>query len=76
MYRMTQWVPVSNNGRIFDAIRLEPEPGTNVFGRHSFMIHGDNQRHNGTASTGCIIIDGAHNRLRIWQSGVHRVMVR
>jgi hypothetical protein len=38
------------------AMPLTPMPGTNTFGRSSFMIHGDSIVHPGTASHGCIIL--------------------
>jgi hypothetical protein len=38
------------------ALPLEPEPGTNTFGRSAFMIHGDSIVHPGTASEGCVIL--------------------
>ena len=34
---------------------LEPRDGTETFGRSEFMIHGDNQAANDTASEGCIV---------------------
>ncbi len=36
---------------------LDPKPGTEVFGRSGFMIHGDNPARNHSASHGCIILD-------------------
>jgi hypothetical protein len=39
------------------AIPLEPSPENQMFNRHSFLIHGDNEDH--TASTGCIILSRA-----------------
>jgi len=35
-------------------MRLYPLPGTNVFGRDAFRIHGDNENHD--ASHGCVIV--------------------
>jgi hypothetical protein len=35
---------------------LTPQPGTEVFGRSGFMIHGDNSEADHTASEGCIIL--------------------
>lgn len=35
---------------------VTPMPGTEVFGRSGFMIHGDNAAANHTASEGCIIL--------------------
>ena len=41
------------------AMPLEPAPGTILFGRSGFYIHGDSQSHPGEASTGCIVLDYA-----------------
>lgn len=38
-------------------MNLDPEPGTDTFGRSLFRIHGDNARHD--ASHGCIILGPA-----------------
>jgi len=35
---------------------LTPMPGTDMCGRHSMLIHGDNENLNGTGSEGCIIL--------------------
>lgn len=37
-------------------MHLDPMENTNTFGRSLFRIHGDNAKHNGTASEGCIIL--------------------
>ena len=37
------------------ALPLTPAPGTEMFGRGSFYIHGDNPEANQTASDGCIV---------------------
>lgn len=42
-------------------MNLDPEPGTETFGRSLFRIHGDNQRHD--ASHGCVILGPAIRRL-------------
>ncbi len=42
-------------------MNLEPEPGTDTFGRSLFRIHGDNKRHD--ASQGCIILGPTLRRL-------------
>lgn len=48
--------------------RLTPVEGTDTFGRSGFMIHGDNQEADHTASEGCIIL--AHDvREQIMNSG-------
>lgn len=51
---------------------LTPMPGSVTFGRSSFLIHGDNRRHD--ASQGCIIVDSVA-RHKIWASGDHRLQV-
>lgn len=38
-------------------MHLNPEEGTETFGRSGFFIHGDNSKHNHTASHGCIVLD-------------------
>ncbi|MDR1228524.1 MAG: DUF2778 domain-containing protein [Azoarcus sp.] len=76
MWRMSGWQTRSNNGRLRDVIVLEPMSGTNVHGRDGFLIHGDNGNGDRSASNGCIIINGADNRLRIWRSGVRLIRVQ
>ncbi|WP_375393076.1 tlde1 domain-containing protein [uncultured Sphingomonas sp.] len=49
-------------------LALQPEPGTNTFGRGDFRIHGDSIAHPGAASHGCIILARAV-REQIWTSG-------
>lgn len=39
------------------SIPLWPKAGTETFKRSAFFIHGDNKRADGTASTGCIILN-------------------
>ena len=48
-------------------IILEPRPDTDTKGRSAFRIHGDNIKHPGTASHGCIILPRSV-RERIWKS--------
>jgi len=36
---------------------LDPDPSNEMYGRSGFMIHGDNQSMNHSASDGCIILD-------------------
>lgn len=48
-------------------LRLEPQPGTDTFGRGGFLIHGDSIIHPGLASKGCIIMLHAV-RISIWES--------
>lgn len=38
------------------AMKLEPAPTNYMFGRGDFLIHGDNEQRNYTASKGCIIL--------------------
>jgi hypothetical protein len=38
------------------SIPLEPASSTKLFGRFGFYIHGDSEKHPGSASTGCIIL--------------------
>lgn len=47
---------------------LQPEVGTQTFGRSEFRIHGDSIKAPGTASHGCIILPRAV-REAIWGSG-------
>jgi Protein of unknown function (DUF2778) len=42
-------------------LRLHPRPGTEMFGRAGFLVHGDNPLH--TASEGCIIQPIATRRM-------------
>ena len=42
-------------------MNLDPNPGTEVFGRDAFRIHGDNLTHD--ASHGCIILGPSIRRL-------------
>ena len=57
-------------------IILEPILGTNTFGRDQFRIHGGSRSGGRTASNGCIIIDGVHNRQLILNSGDTILVVR
>jgi hypothetical protein len=49
-------------------LRLDPEPGTETFGRDGFLIHGDSAKNPGAASEGCIILPRPA-RERVWNSG-------
>lgn len=55
-------------------IVLQPEPGTETFGRSAFRIHGDSRADPGNASHGCIILPRAV-RDAIWQSGDRDLLV-
>jgi len=46
------------------AMRLANLPGTDLFGRSGFLIHGDSIDHPGQASHGCIIL-GRDDRMRV-----------
>ena len=50
------------------AIRLVPHPDNEMFGRSSFLMHGDSRQHPGEASHGCIVVDPATRRA-YWESG-------
>ena len=43
-------------------MRLRPKPGNNMFGRSGFLIHGDNQAMNHSASNGCIILSKPYRK--------------
>lgn len=49
-------------------LHLEPQEGTDTFGRGGFLIHGDSINAPGTASKGCVIMPRSV-RERIWASG-------
>jgi len=53
---------------------LYPRPGTNVFGRDGFLIHGDSSAHPGKASHGCIILP-SFARVAIRDSNIRRITV-
>ncbi|WP_345994076.1 tlde1 domain-containing protein [Sulfurimonas sp. HSL-1716] len=50
------------------ALPLISERNTNTFGRFSFLMHGDNQKRNHSASNSCMIFDRAI-RKQVDQSG-------
>lgn len=56
------------------SIKLVPMPGTNVFGRGSFRMHGDLLFHPGFASHGCIVLPRSF-REGFWDSGDHQIHV-
>ena len=49
-------------------LSLTPDPENEMYGRDSFLIHGDSKVDPGTASEGCIILP-RNIRERIWTSG-------
>lgn len=56
---------------------LQAEKGTEIYGRSGFYIHGDNARGDGSASTGCIVLDRRTRDLiaAFWTAGVRRLHV-
>lgn len=56
------------------AIELQPDAGTETFGRSAFRIHGDRIRDPGNASHGCLIFPRAI-REQVWKSGDRKVHV-
>ena len=67
-------VVTSANHALRGALPLSPLPGTNTFGRTGFLIHGDNQYQNLTASQGCVIM-GSGMRDEVGQSPDRTLMV-
>jgi hypothetical protein len=55
-------------------LRLVPEPGTEMYGRSSFAIHGDRVGNKRDASHGCIVV-GKAQRQEVWESADHRIRV-
>lgn len=51
------------------AIELKPQPGTDMLGRNSFLIHGLSMMNPLASSHGCIILGTGDTRLSIWRSG-------
>lgn len=49
-------------------MRLTPDGANQMYGRGSFLIHGDSVKRPGTASNGCIILPKVA-RVRVWESG-------
>jgi hypothetical protein len=49
-------------------MRLVPNPGNQMYGRSSFLLHGDSLSHPGAASEGCIVM-GRTIREAVWNSG-------
>ena len=56
---------------------LTPAKGVEVYGRSGFYIHGDNRRGNGSASSGCIVLDRRSRDFVgfLWTSGVRSLRV-
>lgn len=53
-----------------DVMNLTPLPGTEMFGRSLFRVHGDTAKHDHSASEGCIVM-GHMQRLAIGISREH-----
>lgn len=56
------------------SMRLTPTPGTNTFERAGFLIHGDNSKHDHTASEGCIIVCD-HNQRELLSKSLDRLLL-
>jgi hypothetical protein len=56
------------------ALPLTPDVDTDTFGRDHFLIHGDSIPNPGFASDGCII-QPYDARVKVWESGDHRLQV-
>ncbi|MEK9496610.1 tlde1 domain-containing protein [Photorhabdus sp. P32] len=55
-------------------LSLIPDSSNSMCGRGAFKIHGDNRKHPGTGSDGCIVLS-LSIRKQIWVSGDHDLMV-
>jgi len=77
-------IPAGNYtiGKMFDntgktgpgSMRLKPDAGNEMNGRSGFLIHGDNRKHDFSASEGCIILSQSA-RNAISSSGITRLEV-
>lgn len=56
------------------SMNLDPQAGTNTWGRTLLRMHGDNRAHPGEASDGCVILP-LQTRQSIWSSGDHVLQV-
>ena len=59
-------VDTANHGPY--VLKLNPEGGTETFGRSGFLMHGDSKEHPGCASHGCVILPRSV-REQVWNSG-------
>jgi hypothetical protein len=66
--------PVNSHTHGEYAMGLTPDVGNETFGRDHFLMHGDSIPHPGFASEGCIIQSHAI-RVKVWESGDHRLEV-
>lgn len=57
LYRIgRQQTNVTKSGtKLLSSMRLIPDPSNKMFGRGGFLIHGDNSRHDQSASEGCVV---------------------
>ena len=72
-YLMTALVDSPKTG--IATIILDPDPGTEMYGRSAFRIHGDNGRDDQSASDGCIVAGHAADREAIWATQDHALEV-
>lgn len=72
-WKLVEFVP-HMPGLGLDVIALLPRDGTETFGRSGFYWHGDNSKHPGEASHGCIV-SGLDVRVKAWESGDHDLEV-
>lgn len=70
----TMLSPVNSHVHGPYAIPLEPDDTNDMYGRDSFMCHGDSIIEPGTASEGCII-QPHDTRVKMWESNDHRLEV-
>ena len=73
MWQAVEMIPESTSHGPF-AIRLEPYPETETFGRSGFLMHGDSLVHPGFASDGCII-QSRDVREKFWNGVDHDLQV-
>ena len=73
LWQAVEMIPESTSHGPF-AIRLEPYPETQTFGRSGFMMHGDSIKRPGYASDGCIIMSRDVREL-FWASSDHDIQV-
>ena len=66
--------PHHSNTTVIYTMNLDPQPGTNTWGRTLFRVHGDNPKHIGQSSDGYIVLP-LSVRQALWNSGDHVVKV-
>jgi hypothetical protein len=72
MWTIGELVNSVTHGRY--AMMLTPDADTDTFGRDHFLMHGDSIPNPGFASDGCII-QPYDARVKVWESGDHRLQV-